>query len=94
MPLLSSSALLLLAMQLLATADPRQRRRRGAPPLRAASARAYRMAATTLALGAYLPAAAALQPSYAALFWPCALGLAGLAVALLQGLRVARRPRG
>ena len=37
---------------------------------------------------------ASTEPSYAALFWPCALGLAGLAVALLQGLSVARRPRG
>lgn len=90
MQLLLSSALLLLAMQILAMADPRQRRRRDAPPLGVAMARGYRMAAASLALVAYLPAAAALQPNYAALFLPCALGLAGFAVALLHGFRVGR----
>ena len=91
MLLLLSAAMLMLAMQLLAAADPRQRRRRGARPLRGTFKHGYRIAAAGIALTAYLPAALALQPDYAALFWPCALGMAGLAVALIQGLRVGRR---
>ena len=88
--LLLSTALLLLAMLLLVAADPRQRRRRGAPTMRPRTARGYRLAGATTALGAYIPTAMALQPEYAALFWPCVLGLAGLAVALMQGVRVGR----
>lgn len=91
MLLLLSAAMLLLAMQLLAAADPRQRRRRGARPLPVARKYVYRIAAAGIALTAYLPAALALQPDYAALFWPCVLGMTGLAVALIQGLRVGRR---